>query len=124
MRRFLLAFFTLIAALCMTTLALAAPEFDSELHQKAQDYTDYLMEWHSTGYGGVSDVLFTDDARQELERTWGSGDSGDWTGTYLVSQAIRYIVTGEEEARDEVIRIGNYMHMLKEVTGDPGYLAR
>jgi hypothetical protein len=124
MRRFVVALFTLIAALCLATLAFAAPEFDSELHQKAQDYTDYLMEWHSTGYGGVSDVLFTDDTRQELERMWGSGDSGDWTGTYLVSQAIRYIVTGEQEARDEVIRIGNYMHLLKEVTGDPGYLAR
>ena len=114
----------MIAVIGLASFAFAEGDFDSYLHQKAQDYTDYLMEWHSTGYGGVSDVLFTDDTRQELLRTWGSGDSGDWTGTYLVSQAIRYLVTGESEARDEVLRIGNYMLLLREVTGDPGYLAR
>ncbi|HPQ71243.1 MAG TPA: hypothetical protein PKW95_19105 [bacterium] len=101
-----------------------AQTFDPTLHQKAQDYTDWLMQWHSTGLGGVSDVLFTDDNRTELLRTWGSGDSGDWTGTYLVSQAMRYQITGEQEAYDEVVRIAEYMLLLKHITNDPGYLAR
>jgi len=99
-------------------------QFDPILHQKAQAYTDWIMEWHSTGLGGVSDILFTDESRTEILRTWGSGDSGDWTGTYLATQAMRYIITGDPEARSEVLRIANYMHILKEITGDPGYLAR
>jgi len=101
-----------------------AQSFDPTLHQKAQNYTDWLMQWHSTGLGGVSDVLFTDENRTELLRTWGSGDSGDWTGTYLVSQAMRYQITGEQEALEEVARIAEYMLLLKHITGDPGYLAR
>ena len=101
-----------------------AEDFDPYLHQKAQEYTDWLMQWHSTGLGGVSDILFTDENRTEILRTWGSGDSEDWTATYLVSQAIRYQVTGEQEAYDEVKRITEYLHIIKDVTGDPGYLAR
>lgn len=101
-----------------------ADNFDPVLHAKAYAYQDWLMQWHSTGLGGVSDVLFTDETRTELERMWGSGDSTDWTATYLVSQAIRYIVTGESEARDEVIRIAEYLHIVHDITGDPGYLAR
>ncbi len=102
----------------------AAQDFDPYLHPKAQDYTDWLIQWHSTGLGGVSDILFTDETRTAIERTWGTGDSGDWTATYLVAQSIRYIVTGEQQARDEVIRIGNYLHILHDITGDPGYIAR
>jgi hypothetical protein len=117
-------------ALMLLTLCLALPaaalaqDFDPYLHQKAQEYTDWLIQWHSGDLGGVSDILFTDDTRTEMERTWGAGDSEDWTATYLVSQAIRYMVTGEQQARDEVIRIGNYLHVVHEITGDPGYIAR
>ncbi|MCZ7583626.1 MAG: hypothetical protein M5R36_10020 [Deltaproteobacteria bacterium] len=102
----------------------AAQSFDPTLHQKAQDYTDWLIEWHSTGLGGVSDIVFTDETRTEIYRTWGAGDSEDWTATYLVTQAIRYLVTGETQARDEVLRIASYLHVVKDITGDPGYIAR
>lgn len=102
----------------------AAEDFDPYLHQKAYDYQDWLMQWHSTGLGGVSDILFTDDTRTEILRTWGGGDSEDWTAMYLATQAMRYIITGEEEARAEVLRIAHYLHIVKDVTGDPGYLAR
>jgi hypothetical protein len=82
------------------------------------------MQWHSTGLGGVSDILFTDDSRQQILQTYGSGDSEDWTATYLVTQAIRYSITGDAEARAEVLRIAHYLHIVKDITGDPGYLAR
>lgn len=104
--------------------SVAFAQYDNTLHQRAQDYTDWLIQWHSTGLGGVSDVLFTDAGRTELERLWGSGDSTDWTCMYLVSQAMRYEITGEQEAIDEVERIAQYLHVVKEITGDPGYLAR
>ena len=121
MSRHLLLIFVLILA--GFSVAHAA-DFDPYLHQKAEDYTDWLIQWHSSGLGGVSDVLFTDETRTEMLRTWGGGDSTDWTATYLVSQAVRYLVTGEPQARDEVIRIAEYLHVVHDITGDPGYLAR
>jgi hypothetical protein len=99
-------------------------EQDAYLKAKAQAYTDFLIKWHSTGLGGVSDIVFTDESRTEILRTNGSGDSEDWTATYLVTQAVRYIITKEPQARDEVLRIANYLHIVKDITGDPGYLAR
>ncbi|MCL4234224.1 MAG: hypothetical protein KJ042_06870 [Deltaproteobacteria bacterium] len=101
-----------------------AADFDPYLHQKANDYETFLREWHSTGLGGVSDILFTDGTRQEIFRTVGSGDSGDWTGFYLTTQALRYMVTGEALAREEILRIAHYMHILHDITGHPGYIAR
>jgi hypothetical protein len=115
---------TVLAVLLVVSGSAFATSFDPYLHQKAQDYTDWLMQWHSTGLGGVSDVLFTDDARTDLLRTWGAGDSTDWTATYLVAMAARYAITGEQQARDEVIRIAEYLHLVQDITGDPGYLAR
>lgn len=101
-----------------------ADSFDPYLHQKAQEYTDWVIQWHSTGLGGVSDIYFTDDTRTEMLRTGGSGDSTDWTAMYLVTQSIRYIVTGDQQAKDEILRIAAYLHIVKDITGDPGYIAR
>ncbi len=100
------------------------PDQDPYLKAKAQAYTDFLIKWHSTGLGGVSDIVFTDPSRTEIARTSGSGDSTDWTATYLVTQSIRYLITKEPQAREEVLRIANYLHIVKDITGDPGYLAR
>ena len=120
----ILALATLAAVLACIPLESPQDAFDPYLHQKAYDYQDFLVQWHSTGLGGVSDILFTDETRQEMSRTWGSGDSTDWTAMYLVTQSMRYIVTGEEAAREEVLRIAHYLHIVKAITGDPGYLAR
>ncbi len=117
-------FFVILIMLAFFSPIASADNFDSYLHDKAYEYQDWLMLWHSGGLGGVSDILFTDQSRTEIYRTWGAGDSTDWTATYLVSQAIRYIITGEQEARDEVVRIAHYLHIVHDITGDPGYLAR
>ena len=124
MRKFRVTMILLATLMFLGRASAFAEDLDPYLHQKAADYTDWLIRWHSTGLGGVSDVLFTDETRTEILRTWGAGDSGDWTGTYLVAQAIRYVITGEQEARSEVLRIADYLHVLREITGDPGYLAR
>jgi hypothetical protein len=120
--------FAVITFLALSAVILpqvcAAQEFDSYLSSKATGYEDFLREWHSTGLGAVSDILFTDATRQEIYRTIGAGDSTDWTGFYLVTQAQKYIITGDSLARDEVLRIAHYLHQVKDVTGDPGYLAR
>lgn len=124
MKKLLYLCFILIVSVPAIGLLAQADPFDPYLHQKAQDYTDWVIQWHSTGLGGVSDIRFTDDTRTEIYRTDGSGDSTDWTAMYLVTQAIRYIVTGEQEARDEVLRIADYLHTVKDITNDPGYIAR
>jgi hypothetical protein len=124
---------TLIAVLTLgCSLALASPP-DPLLHQKAQDYCDYVQQWASNGMGpmdsfasigGVCEQMYTDNTLVELERLRGSGDSTIWTGMYLASQALRYMSTGEAEARDEVLRVARYLHYAKEITETPGYVAR
>ena len=98
--------------------------FDPYLHQKALDYGDWIRQWHTTGLGGVSDIQFTDETRTEILHTRGTGDSTDWTTFYLVSQCLRYRITGAQEALDEVERITRYLHLVHTVTQHPGYLAR
>ncbi|MBZ0271719.1 hypothetical protein K8I61_06760 [bacterium] len=117
------------AALATVFFALAPAAFaqtgvDPYLVAKTADYEDFLRQWHSGGMGGVSDRIFTDETRTELLRTKGAGDSEDWTGFYLVTQAMRYAVTGAADARAEVLRIAEYLHHVHKVTGDPGYIAR
>lgn len=98
--------------------------FDRYLHQKALDYGALIRQWHTTGLGGVTDILYTDETRTQIFRTWGAGDSTDWTTFYLVSQCLRYRITGHENALQEVERIAWYLHRVHTVTQHPGYLAR
>ncbi len=110
-----------------------AMEPDPALHQKARDYCDYIQQWASNGWGelegfesagGVCEQMYTDDTLTELERMRGSGDSTIWSGMYLASQALRYMATGDEEARQEVLRMAAYLHVVKDITDTPGYIAR
>lgn len=98
--------------------------FDPVLHQKALDYDETIRTWHTTGLGGLTDVHFTDDTRTEMYRTGAAYDSTDWTTFYLVSQALRYLITGDQIAYDEVLRMSEYLHIVHTVTQDPGYIAR
>jgi hypothetical protein len=104
--------------------AASAEEFDPYLHQKALDYDQTILTWHTTGLGGLTDVHYTDDARTEMLRTGAAYDSTDWTAFYLVSQALRYRITGDQVAYDEVLRMSRYLHLVHTVTQDPGYIAR
>ena len=106
---------------------------DPILDQKAQNYVDYVQQWASNGYGpyeswssigGVCEQTYVDDTLVELDRLRGSGDSTIWTGMYLASQALRYMSTQDPEARDEVLRIAAYLHLAKDITQTPGYVAR
>ena len=106
---------------------------DPIMHGKAQDYCDYIQEWASNGMGsidgwasigGVCEQMYTDNTLTELDRLRGSGDSTIWTGMYLAGQALRYMATGDAEARDEVLRIARYLHIVKEITDTPGFVAR
>ena len=116
--------FVLFGSLLLIAPALSADGFDPYLHQKALDYDALIRQWHTTGMGGSTDIYFTDETRTEIYRTAGAGDSTDWTTFYLVSQCLRYRITGEELALSEVDRIARYLHVVHAITDSPGYLAR
>jgi hypothetical protein len=94
-----------------------------ELRQKAIEYDAWHVKWHQPYYGGTVDVLFKDDARTEYAG-FGFGDSCIWTGSYLASQALRYYVTGDPEAKATAIKTVNALDGYLHVTGASGYIAR
>ena len=52
------------------------------------------------------------------------GDAPIWTGCYVGAQALRYAVTGEEEAREGALIGLQGLHFLQAVTGKSGLLCR
>ncbi len=94
------------------------------LRLKAQEYDAWHLKWHQPYYGGSVHILFKDDARTEVEAIDGYGDSTIWTGTYLGSQAFRYYVTGDVQAKSNVLRIVNTLSGHLHVTGKTGYISR
>ncbi len=50
--------------------------------------------------------------------------TGLWTAIYLASQALRYDVTGDPEALENVATVAAGLHDLTEVTGRPGLYGR
>jgi hypothetical protein len=94
------------------------------LRLKAQEYDAWHLRWHQPYYGGSVNIRFKDDARTEVEAIDGYGDSTIWTGTYLGSQAFRYYVTGDAQARTNVLRMVNTLSGHLRVTGMTGYISR
>ncbi len=107
-------------------------DFDPTLHQRAVEYQDWIVQWHAgdiglpvQGLGGLAaQIQFTDDTYTEVACLHALGDSMIWTGMYLGSQALRLAVMQDEDSRDEVIRLVNYMHNNMLITDTPGYIAR
>jgi len=110
---------------CLALPALAGADFDPTLHQRADDYNQWLPEWHHGDLGGLTTaVAFTDTNYDELAAVHYQGDSLIWTGMYLGSQAIRYLITGEQQAHDEIETIVTYMHNAMDMTDTLGYMPR
>ena len=53
-----------------------------------------------------------------------SDNDGLWTGSYLIGEAFRYAVTGEQEALDISRRSMKALLYLMKITGIPGFTAR
>jgi len=52
-------------------------------------------------------------------------EDADWlTGLYVGAESFRYAVTGEEEARQHAQASWNALHLLSNVSGTPGVVAR
>ncbi|MCC6158491.1 MAG: hypothetical protein IT350_10595 [Deltaproteobacteria bacterium] len=94
------------------------------LREKAEAYDSWHEAWHQPNYGSTVGVVFTSDDRDEAEWYFDLGDSCIWTGTYLASQALRYHVTGDAQAKANAIKAASSLSRHLHVTGRPGFIAR
>ncbi|MCZ7582582.1 MAG: hypothetical protein M5R36_04195 [Deltaproteobacteria bacterium] len=94
------------------------------LRLKAERYDLWHEQWHQPNYGATVNVRFTSDARDAVQSYDDLWDSTLWTGTYLASQALRYHVTGEAQAKANAIRAVSALDRTLHVTGRPGFIAR
>ena len=73
----------------------------------------------------LSSVYFNNEYSLDDVRGYGDyGDSSIWTGTYLASQAWRYYVTRNSDAKANAIKSANALHGCHRITGAKGYIAR
>ncbi len=92
---------------------------------KAESYDQFHLDWHQPYYGStVGQVIFTNGDRTEVSHYGDYGDSCIWTGTYLVSQSLRYYVTGDPVAKANAIRAATSLDRHLHVTGRTGFIAR
>jgi len=94
------------------------------LRLKAEAYDAWHEAWHQPDYGGTITARFADDTHTLIDSLHDWGDSTMWTGTYLASQAFRYYVTRDPQARANVLRMVDTLSAHLHVTGTPGYIAR
>ena len=105
------------------------PDYDEsaapgELRLKAGAYDAWHLGNHQPFHGGTVGTTFTDATRTTVASHFDWGDSTEWTGLYLGSQACRYYVTGGAEAKENAIRTVNALSGTLHVTGTPGFIAR
>ncbi|MDP8223014.1 MAG: hypothetical protein P9L99_06625 [Candidatus Lernaella stagnicola] len=94
------------------------------LRTKAEEYDQWHVDYHQPYYGGTIGVVFTDETRAEVAGYHDWGDSCEWTGLYLGSQAMRYHITGDPAVKATAVRIAEYLSGNLHVTETPGFIAR
>ena len=115
-------FFLAFLTVCLAATAWA--DVDPELLAKAQTYDQEVRTRHVPGWGGlVQNVYETPDLENVLYYR-GQGDSTMWTGTYGATQAFRYAVTGEVEAKANAIAAVTTLLNHLRVTQTTGYVGR
>lgn len=118
-----LVFSVLAISVIFVSSVEALEDGPGHMRQRAQGYMQWLRKW-SLPAGGVSRVDFTDTSLQEVDEYEGMSDSAIWTGTYLASEALRYMATGSPDALEQIRRTVETLHHWWNVAGDPGVLAR
>ena len=94
------------------------------MHDRARAYEMWLRR-DGLYFGGVSNAIYSDPpAYSNVVFHGGMGDSSIWTGTYLAAESLRLLATGSADARRQVIKLVNTLHLWFNVSGDPGVLAR
>lgn len=112
------------APLAIATGAAVTAHPDTSLHDRARGY----LEWLGKGgllAGSVGDAYYADPPTYSaVTRMDGIGDSALWTGTLLAAEALRLRATGAADARARVRSLFSTVHLLMNVSGEPGMLVR
>jgi hypothetical protein len=114
----------LVAAALLVLTGLAAQADDPALLARAEAYDQGVRERHVPGYGGIVQVLYEDEGLQTVLMYRGQGDSTMWTSTYGASQAFRYAVTGDADAKANAIAAVQTLYDHLRVTQTTGYIGR
>jgi len=94
------------------------------LYNKAISYDIWNAKHHHPYYGGMVSTTFENTNYSKITEYWSLGDSAIWTGTYLASQAMRFYVTKDPQARINIIKNVFALHGYIHVTNASGYIAR
>ncbi len=96
---------------------------EMSLSEKA-DFFEESIRKYNIREGYVLDRVWTNDSDFESGRIRISDNDGLWTSKYVVSQCLRYAVTGEEQALQNARESQKAMIKLEKLTGIPGFTAR
>jgi hypothetical protein len=100
------------------------PDPAGSLHDRARAYQMWLRR-DSMVEGGVGSATYADPGTwKQVTYMDGIGDSAIWTGTYLASEALRLKATGDADARANIKKVVDTLHVWFNVEGDPGVLSR
>lgn len=92
------------------------------LKEKMEHFEDQMNKYHINDLGQFSTAQF--DKNGNFVRYVMVGDGALWTGMYLASQAMRYQVTKDSEALENVKKTLKGLMLLMDVTGDHKKFAR
>jgi hypothetical protein len=99
------------------------PEQAKALFEKSeQQLTDHQA--YCLPHGLSVDVFWTDHTRTKPLRYETIGDSACWAGHYLAAIALRYKVTQDPKALQDVKNVLEKFDLLTRVSGRVGYIAR
>ncbi|MCB0686758.1 MAG: hypothetical protein KDC53_09535 [Saprospiraceae bacterium] len=94
------------------------------LQEKAAYYYHILMTRH------IRAPWIAGHCRLEIEgdtSSWIPDDDdndGEYTGGYLAMESLRFAVTGDPDAREKANKAFDFLKLLYDVTGKPGFFAR
>ncbi len=96
--------------------------YSPSLQEKQQGYERNAVDRHLNDQGMVA-IAKVNEAGQ-LVNFEDDSDAGLWTGTYIGSQAMRYLVTKDPEALKNVKRSLKGLFILMDITGNQKEFAR
>lgn len=94
------------------------------LQEKARKFDRKIDRSHLTPEGLLAFIIHRDSSDGQGATVPEFQDMAIWSGCYAAVQAFRYAVTGDSVARERLLRSIQGLHLLQEVTGQNGLLAR
>lgn len=108
----------------VTSGSWVSPDPVASMNDRSRAYNMWLRR-DGLYHGGVGNATYSDPPNYTNIVYWGGlGDSAIWTGSYLAAEALRLMDTGSPDARENVKRLVETLHLWFNVVGDPGVLAR